>query len=255
MGKDRTFTDIIVTVVSIRRPMDYALKPVLFLLLALVNARIAEMVIYGNVVLPFDERLRMTLLTATPFFLPVIGLVTLLDRKQNRLRHIAQTDPLTGLPNRRAFLEKTGRLVQRIESRRKGVLLVLDADHFKRINDTWGHPTGDKCLQVLARAFETNVRPDDVVARIGGEEFAIFLPRTTLVKAREAAERLCGPFQIEPVEKKGQFQLTTSVGMAELWDRDLERAMQRADAALYEAKANGRARVAIWQEPHLRSIA
>lgn len=152
----------------------------------------------------------------------------------------ARTDPLTGLPNRRAFHDD---LVRRLaEWQRKGTifcLLVVDVDHFKSVNDVYGHPVGDHILRQLAKVFQTVFREMDLIARIGGEEFAMVLPSTNLCDAMRVAQRVRAAvadtrFETTP----GQTQkITISLGLAPICTGDhLTMLLSRADQALYAAK-------------------
>jgi diguanylate cyclase len=162
-------------------------------------------------------------------------------RLQRRLSRLSRKDSLTGLNNRRSFFEMA-------EKRRKqaqvAILMVLDADHFKRINDTYGHQAGDICLQTIAYTLRRNLRAQDVVGRIGGEEFAILLANTTEAQARVIAERLTGPIPFQAGPEAAHLSVTLSVGaVASTPDIALDRLFIQADRALYQAKSEGRARV------------
>ncbi len=163
------------------------------------------------------------------------------------LNELARTDPLTGLRNRRAFddsLELELAVVERTQSPLS--LLMLDVDHFKRINDNFGHEAGDKVLRSIAQVLNGCVRIIDVVARVGGEEFAVILPHTDEQGALEVAQRM----RAAVAQATWLSQPTTiSIGSASL--RDAESACNlfaRADAALYEAKKSGRNRVVAAQD-------
>nr|WP_289847970.1 GGDEF domain-containing protein [Octadecabacter sp. B2R22] len=150
---------------------------------------------------------------------------------------LAATDMLTGLPNRRAFMEVVKHPNQETRS---DVLMMVDIDHFKRINDTYGHAVGDRCLQELATRFRTQLREQDVVARMGGEEFAVLLVDATPSQAAPIAEQIAQGGLISLEETP--IRITTSVGYA-LRDGDepADTVLQRADQALYRAKSEGRA--------------
>jgi diguanylate cyclase (GGDEF)-like protein/PAS domain S-box-containing protein len=167
-----------------------------------------------------------------------------------RLDRLARTDTLTGLPNRRDFFDEARRELQR-RQRAAGptAVLMLDVDHFKRINDTHGHAAGDAVLAALAGRLAATLRAVDRLARIGGEEFAVLLPDTTPDRAAEVAERLRVAVAAVPVStpEVGDVPVTVSVGVAacEADDTDVEAALHLADDALYQAKAQGRNRVAM----------
>lgn len=156
----------------------------------------------------------------------------------------ARTDPLTGLPNRRAFDDE---LLRRLaEWQRKGAvfcLLLVDVDHFKEVNDQYGHPIGDHLLRQLAEVLLTAVREMDLVARIGGEEFAILLPSTNLPDGLRVAQRLRAAVADSPLEiAPGQTgKLTISIGITPVRPGDHPQLLlRRADQALYTAKRAGR---------------
>jgi two-component system cell cycle response regulator len=172
---------------------------------------------------------------------------TLLDFKRylDTCEEAAFTDHLTGLANRRRFERQLEREVARTE--RYGhpfCLLLLDLDHFKKVNDTYGHDAGDEALRRVGSAIQSGTRGIDTGARIGGDEFAVILPETDYVRGLEVAERLRAAVSAIEVEPVGR--LSVSLGLAELpacaGDRTALR--EAADAALYEAKRAGRGRVA-----------
>lgn len=167
-------------------------------------------------------------------------------RLEGELRRIATTDELTGLLNRREFLERAGREFSR--SLRYGShmsVLLLDIDHFKEINDRYGHATGDEGLRAFARAGEACVRGTDIFGRLGGDEFAVLLLETEAADAVELAERLRTTLDAVTVESdEGPVGFTVSIGVAtRAGDRNLDELMSRADRSLYRAKGAGRDRV------------
>lgn len=156
----------------------------------------------------------------------------------------ASTDGLTGLVNRRAFDEHLKRLLNETDRFGQPLALILaDIDHFKRINDTWGHEAGDDVLRQVSKKLVAGVRNVDVVARYGGEEFAILLPQTSLAGATDLADRLRHAVEVQPVKFKGEeLGVTISLGVASYPDavRSRETLFRSADRALYEAKKAGR---------------
>jgi diguanylate cyclase (GGDEF)-like protein len=156
------------------------------------------------------------------------------------------TDPLTGLLNRRYFNELSEKEAAR--SRRHGLsfaVLMLDIDHFKRINDTFGHPVGDVAIKALAQVCNKALRPHDILARYGGEEFILTLPHTDEEGARVVAERIRQAVEeIELATPTDPVRFTVSIGISIYKkDRPFEQLVGRADEALYKAKQNGRNRV------------
>lgn len=156
----------------------------------------------------------------------------------------AVVDPLTGLRNRREFERALSLYAE--GSSPAATLVYIDLDHFKTLNDTLGHPAGDSALQHVARLLEAAVRDGDLVARIGGEEFAVWLPRTALAEALEVAERIRRSVATTRWHwNEAPYPLTASCGIASYPDpiRDLLNLPAAADAALYSAKQRGRNRV------------
>ena len=179
--------------------------------------------------------------------------ITERKRIESELEEMATTDFLTGLPNRRHFLvrleEELARM-QRIQGQRAAVLM-LDLDHFKRVNDCFGHATGDNVLRHFAAVIRRELRKIDTAGRIGGEEFAIILSGADRASAEVFAERLRLKVADTPLVLGGQvIQLTVSIGVAALHAKDAnaDAAFVRADRALYRAKENGRNRVAVAAE-------
>ncbi len=162
------------------------------------------------------------------------------------LRRLATTDPLTGTFNRRHFMDLMAREQRRAD--RYGAiysLLMVDIDHFKKVNDTYGHQVGDQAIQAMADACKKLMRPTDIVARYGGEEFIITLTHTDLTGALKVAERLRQAVAdiVLPAEQ-GAFGFTISVGVSTYAKASrLEQIIAAADHALYAAKAGGRNRV------------
>ncbi|ETT42044.1 sensor domain-containing diguanylate cyclase [Paenibacillus sp. FSL H7-689] len=165
-----------------------------------------------------------------------------LIKVNDQLETMASTDLLTGLKNRRFFQEKMlESLMMFQEKQRYFSLLVVDIDHFKSINDTYGHPIGDLVLGNLAGLLQTVSRSTDVVARYGGEEFVIILPDCEEEQAIGIAERYRS--QVASADW-GEYNITVSIGAATVVEEDTEKSLfQRADNALYASKTGGRNRV------------
>lgn len=166
-----------------------------------------------------------------------------LRRANEILEHQATTDPLTGIPNRLKFNSVLQREVSVARRHRVPLsLIILDIDHFKRVNDSYGHPVGDLVLQELASLVNNAVRSDDIFARWGGEEFVVLLSHTDKDGAGVLAERL--RLLVEKTPFSVVQKVTCSFGISQFSDRDdLESFLQRADEALYIAKERGRNRV------------
>ena len=176
-------------------------------------------------------------------------LVIDLDAAKLRLDWLASTDELTGLRNRRAMRKRLEEEYER--SNRLGeslCIIMLDVDYFKRINDTWGHPCGDYVLKWVASRMNDMVRSYDMVSRIGGEEFLIIAPGTTLEEAVILADRLRMTIETETIHHdETEISITLSAGVALMSkeDSNVEDLIKRADDALYQAKEAGRNRVMV----------
>jgi diguanylate cyclase (GGDEF)-like protein len=185
-----------------------------------------------------------------------VVVVMVKERNASIFRTAAFTDPLTGSLNRRGFFEEAVRIIR--EQAKKGeavAVLMFDLDHFKSINDRFGHATGDEALRVFAGVLTTNMRADDVTARLGGEEFAAIIPGG-VEAARGVAERVRQAFVAAGDYIDGhRMAATVSIGVATAPARlcDLSELMARADRALYRAKTSGRNRVVAEAEETTRS--
>lgn len=162
------------------------------------------------------------------------------------MARLATTDSLTGLPNRHAFLERAENARQAAQRQRQPLALaMMDIDHFKQINDRFGHASGDEALIVFARTARASLRAHETVGRLGGEEFAMVLPGTDLAGALLAAERLRQAVrQVAVITSGSPYRMTVSIGVVVLDPNEtLGMGLARADHALYAAKSGGRDRV------------
>ena len=171
-----------------------------------------------------------------------------LQSKQRELERLTRLDGLTGLFNRNTFVELTRKELDRAQ--RQGsdtALLLLDLDHFKRLNDTWGHPAGDAVLRNVAGVASRTVRSTDLVGRLGGEEFIVLLPSTSFEAARKLAEKLHQRLEASPTPWEPlPLTVTASIGVSgttALEKRNFDSLYTEADKALYLAKTRGRNRV------------
>ncbi len=167
-----------------------------------------------------------------------------------RIEKMATTDGLTGLFNHRIFQEKLAGEFNRLKRFPEPVSLVLaDIDHFKKVNDTYGHPVGDLVLKGVAQVIRETIRDIDIPARYGGEEFAVILPGTTSEGARNIAERLRQKVKGNPFSSNGRrIDVSISIGIATAPSdaKSKEALIEKADKALYHAKHNGRDRCVVW---------
>lgn len=174
-------------------------------------------------------------------------LVLRLDEVQKRLKYIAVTDELTGLKNRRYIMEHLEQEYQRaVRSDSLLSLVLLDIDHFKHINDTYGHAFGDSVLKTVADEMKSGLRPYDLLGRIGGEEFLIASPGSTPDDAAGLADRVLQKIRSAKIAADGQeISITVSAGVTTLdaQDATADALLARADKALYKAKQEGRNRV------------
>lgn len=193
------------------------------------------------------------------------AIVDITERHQleEELRRLAMVDSLTGVANRRHFEEMGERELSRL-GRVKDPLcvLLLDADHFKRVNDRYGHHVGDIVLRRVAEVCSRQIRTVDAIGRLGGEEFALLLPNTALEGARVMAERIRRAIAAERIVVDGEtIRVTVSIGGTQVdpGEPTIKAAMQRADEAMYRAKQEGRNRVAMeapaFVEPPLSPVA
>jgi diguanylate cyclase (GGDEF)-like protein len=169
--------------------------------------------------------------------------VAVQGEQATRLNLLAATDPLTGLSNRRLTLQLLDQLAREARLERGSVVFLCDLDHFKNINDGWGHPMGDQVLVAVASALRASTRDADTVARWGGEEFLVLLPDTRAGEAAELAERLRAKVESLQVADRHQcpVPVTVSIGIATLCASETGSTwLKRADEALYRAKADGR---------------
>ncbi len=180
-----------------------------------------------------------------------------LEILSQHLKTMAISDPLTGCHNRRYFTEIAGKMVSAAHRHSRQIsVLMLDIDFFKKINDTWGHPAGDEVLKAVATACQSILRQPDFLVRFGGEEFVAILPDTNMDDAIVAAERLRTAVESLKVSVgETALSVTLSIGISEFTDGEasLDKALSRADVALYHAKHGGRNRCSAYR-PEMEAI-
>ncbi len=230
---------------AVRHRVDYVLRPMVMLAgVAVVNFAV-KVPLTGLSGTPLVMDTAMTLMVAFPFVVICYALLLYQSKVQRNLSTEAQTDELTGLPNRRAFFRRAERA---LANDANGFFLILDADHFKRVNDTLGHQSGDVCLQAIADRIKSVLRPDDLVGRIGGEEFGIVFLDRTMEDLQRLAGRICFPIKVSLPGHPEPLRLTLSAGATEISANDnISLLTSRADEALIAAKNNGRERMVLWR--------
>lgn len=169
------------------------------------------------------------------------------EKIEGELRAMATRDPLTGISNRQHFAEMASREIDSaLRHDRHLSVAMIDVDHFKAVNDTYGHPCGDAALRTLVETAASELRSADIFGRLGGEEFALLLPETDAPAATAIAERIRARLARESLSWNAQtFSITVSIGVSS-WRQDetnIDAALTRADNNLYAAKAQGRNRV------------
>ncbi len=217
--------------------IDFAVKLLVFLLICGGFNHLRHVLTHGfpghkSYWMNFSE----AAFTALPMCAFALILIGHLNSLQKRLYIQATRDTLTQLPNRRWFLEKTPLVVKPQQA-----LMIIDVDHFKQINDQFGHDVGDACLQDMAQHLSAQLDDTAFCARIGGEEFAVFLPNIDMSSALDIAQNISDGFLFEPSTGQSR-RVTSSVGLA-MSERIIPRedAMKLADKAVYIVKSNGRA--------------
>lgn len=173
----------------------------------------------------------------------VFSMVFSIHKLEAEMRNLATYDSLTGLLNRRSFLEKADKVYRNmLHHQVRFAILILDLDHFKQINDKYGHATGDRVLEIFGKIVHQFSRPNDLAARIGGEEFAFLLPDSTREQAWCFAEKLHQGIQEMSIEEEGvAIRFSASIGLVVCSPTiTIEKAMSLADKALYCAKESGR---------------
>jgi diguanylate cyclase (GGDEF)-like protein len=208
-------------------------------------------VVAGALLEPDGETMDAMVINRGMTIIVILGIAFLLNRvthSEKLLVRIATTDPLTGIFNRRHFMSMLAREHHRAERYKTTFsLLMLDIDHFKRINDTYGHPVGDEAIKAMAGAASKHLRPTDLIGRFGGEEFVVLLPHTEEGGAVVAAERIresVGKVVVNAGDKEVRF--TVSIGAATYTRRvSAEALLNCADQALYAAKTGGRNQVCV----------
>lgn len=197
---------------------------------------------------------------APPIAWILVDMLLRIHAVEQEMRSLASYDSLTGLLSRHAFFDNANNYVSLAKRENKTfAVMIIDLDHFKSINDRYGHPAGDAVLQLFADVINSVARRSDIAGRLGGEEFAMVLPSTSTAEALEFAERLHGAIHKAVLKFKGKaIKYTASIGLTE-FDTDSEDSIDdllaRADLALYQAKQSGRNQTATFNPQLTRAAA
>jgi diguanylate cyclase (GGDEF)-like protein len=237
----RTKTTIIITILSIFLSVCITLLALYALGLLAVNLNI-----FAGLLIAISA----PLIVAPSISWIIIGLIFEIHELEEDMRLLATYDSLTGLLSRRAFLEQTNYVCRFAE--RQGLeftILVIDLDHFKKINDQYGHAAGDRVLESFGEITRQISRESDLPGRIGGEEFALFLSVTTIENACSFAERLHKAIRETAIEWNGaSIRYTISIGLAFCSQtvNNIDKVLSLADKALYHAKMKGRNQTVVY---------
>lgn len=213
----------------------------LLLLLGVISVLTALVypAIYGGTRAPFSAHFISTVVFGVPLAGGALWILALVGHEHQRLKRMTEMDPVTALANRQTFVQR----MRRVQCQ-SGMLLLLDIDHFKSINDRRGRHGGDLCLMALAQRFREVTRDTDIVGRLDGASFAIYLPGATAEMAHDVADRLSQGILI--ATDSGVTRVTTSVGAVFAdGQTSLDRLLLDAEWALDRAKLQGRARVVL----------
>ena len=205
---------------------------------------VQELSLYGGLDTSWPMMMVEVFMVSVPFVAFGLWLLSRLDKLQDELFRFATRDILTNLPNRRSFFDQ----VQSKLPDPGGMILMMDVDHFKRVNDNYGHSVGDQCLQQIAEFLKEVCDSDDIVARFGGEEFAALLVGLTAEETALLGDRIAEGFEFQLPGTSRNHRVTLSVGAVHSDSLiNLDQCLQIADDALYRAKKAGRARLVFAQ--------
>ncbi|MEY1555425.1 GGDEF domain-containing protein [Yoonia sp. R2331] len=228
---------------SVRTRRQLLYKPAITFLLVYALRFTAEAAVSGINPDRIADELVITAIVAAPFLMIGMWIVSHMESLHDRLAALAATDVLTELPNRRAFMAE---LEEAIHQGSLGHLLLLDADHFKRVNDTHGHAAGDACLVRIAAQMRVILDQSTALGRLGGEEFGALIPPLSSADMHSLGIRLSAPISVVAPDSGDTFDVTLSIGAAQLRGGETSSTLfERADKALYAAKSSGRARMVL----------
>lgn len=232
--------DKLVKIFAPRGRVDFVVKVIGFLLSIGALNWLRDIIEHGENSGGFLNSLEAAVIVGIMPSMLSLALIGHLNKLQLNLEKAAITDPLTGLPNRRGFFD----LANASLPEPGGVLMMLDADHFKTVNDSYGHGAGDQCLIQIATLLRSQLRTGDVVARLGGEEFGLLLVGARRQDARAIGERLVKGVSVQTGSMAKPHVVTMSIGAICTAGCDsIAQLLSMADTALYQAKETGRARI------------
>ncbi len=232
---------------AIRKPRHLIYKPLLVFGIILVVRLLVGALLLGLDSNRIATELLVTAVVAAPLIATCMAMVTHMEKLQRQMARIAGTDMLTNLPNRRSFM---GHVEAAISTGQPDALMIVDADHFKRVNDTFGHAAGDLALVCVAEHLRHVIGPHDKIARLGGEEFGLLIRSQPSAATDLLGAKIAAGVAFHLPEHAADVTLTLSIGATTLLPQDTsQNAFERADAALYDAKSAGRARMVLYVQP------
>ncbi len=232
-----------VHILAPQTPVGWVLRIPVFLMGVLGLSLMPDLLLQGQATQSAAGHFRDVVWLGVPLGLALLLAVKKLHKAETQIASITQIDAITGVANHRTFLQRMTRALPQ-----SGVLLMLDLDHFKRVNDMRGRHAGDLCLMALAQRCREITRNTDIIGRLDGAVFAIYLPGAPVERGREIADQLSEGIQV--MTARGVLTATVSVGavIADGWT-PLDQLMRNADQALDRAKLQGRARVILRELP------
>ncbi len=243
----------LLALLAIRRQRDLYYKPVVVFCVVYAIRFTTEWLVSGIDTARLRDEIIITAIVASPFLVIGMAIVTHMEQLHAQLANLAATDVLTDLPNRRAFIAA---FQSAIETHETWHLLVIDVDHFKRVNDNFGHAVGDQALIRVAAHLRQHARMDDQIGRLGGEEFGMLVCNRAGADIAALGRRMTKPFSFDVPDNNNSLSLSVSVGATPLQVSDtVETAFVRADRALYDAKSAGRARMVICEKLPEKAVA
>lgn len=237
--------DKLVEFIAPRTKLDFVFKLALIILLIGVLNHLRGFLLTPDTATTFFEDLINGAFVGLPFASFSLYSFLHMLKLQRNYSKLALTDVLTKMPNRRAFMEELNKITESdVQESSENVLLLIDIDKFKHVNDQYGHDVGDECLQKAAEHLESIVRRSDFIGRVGGEEFAILMPGCSLKTAQRIAEIITDGFEFQIGASAQSIKVTYSAGATDITPTDTQKTvLKKADDAMYRAKNSGRATV------------